>query len=195
MTIEELQLYFYGFIFILIFFFIGYLLDPIKRARILRTITGRNYGVVVIRGKGGQTVYKVHDFNKPTFEHGKGDSKKTYSIIEESEDKVYVDHAGNVPIIYFGINETIPYTLLQGSTKKIPPENVESIIMLIKARSEAKAQLSLKTIQLLIIICAALTAVTLLLVFLTYKDVGATRDLVMQAANITVKSNGGFSFT
>lgn len=194
MTIEELYLYFGLFTFAIILFIVGYMLDPIKRARILRTLTGRNYGVVIIRGKGGQTQYKVHDFNKTTVEHGKGDAKKTFSIIEEAGEKVYVDHTGNVPIIYFSIDDTMPITLVEGSAHRILPENVESILMLFKARSEAKAQMNLKTIKILLIICLALNAIALLLIFLTYNRIGGVEQAYAAIANVTTKQ-GGFSFT
>lgn len=195
MTIDELYMYFYIFTMLVIVFIFGYLLDPIKRARILRTFTGRNYGVVVIRGKGGQTIYKVHDFNKPTIEYGKGDAKKSFSIIEEAEEKVYVDHTGAVPIIYFSVDDTSPITLVAGSAHRILPENVESIIMLIKARSEAKAQMNLKTVKILLIICLALSAIGLLIAFLTYNEVGSLKPLVMQAANYTPPINTGFQLS
>jgi hypothetical protein len=192
MSIEELYLYFGLFTLAIVTFIVGYLLDPIKRAKMIRTFTNRNYGVVVIRGKGGQTIYKVHDFNKPTCEYGKGENKKAYSIIEEAGDKVYVDHAGSVPIMYFAIDDTTPITLVAGSTKRILPENVESIIMLIKARSEAKAQMNLKTIKILLIICLALGAIGLLISFLTYNEVGGIKSLVMQVGNMTVPESQGF---
>lgn len=194
MTIGELYFYFGVFTLLVIMFIVGYLFDPIKRAKLIRTLTNRNYGVVVIRGKGGQTIYKVHDFNKPTCEYGKGENKKSYSIIEEANDKVYVDHAGSVPIMYFAIDDTIPITLVAGSSKRVLPENVESIIMLIKARSEAKAQLSLKTIKILLIIVLAITAIALLLTFLTYNEVGGVKGIVMQATNFTPPTSTGFSF-
>jgi hypothetical protein len=192
MTIDELYFYFYIFVMLIIVFIFGYLLNPIKRASVLRTVTGRNYGVIIVRGKGGQTAYKVHDFNKPTAEYGKGESKKTFSIIVEAGDKVYVDHAGNVPIMYFNIDDTSPITLLQGSTRRILPENIESIIMLVKARSEAKAQLSLKTIKILLIVCLAISAICLLLAFLTYNNTNNLKDLVIQAGNITIAPSTGF---
>lgn len=194
MTIGELYVYFGFFTLSIILFIAGYLLDPIKRARVLRTITSRNYGVVVIRGKGGQTIYKVHDFNKPTIEYGKGDNKKAFSIIEEAGDRVYVDHTGNVPLIYFSIDDTTPITLVQGSAHRILPENIESIIMLIKARSEAKAQMNLKIIKILLIICLALTAIGLLLTFLTYNQIGGLQQAIAAAINYTPPTNPGFSF-
>lgn len=199
--LETLQVLLYGFVAVVVAFLIGYLLDPFKRARILRVVTSRNYGVVAIRGKGGQTTYKVHDFNKPTCEYGKGDNKRSYAIIEESGEKVYVDHAGTVPVIYFNIDDANPATLLRGSEKKILPENIESIIMLVKARSEAKAQLSLKTMKILLIICLALSAICLLVAFLTYNEVGSTKGAINSIARVISNYTpqpgvleGGFTF-
>lgn len=103
--IEWIYIIVIGLLFILTALLFGYTRFPANKARILRQITGRNYGVVVLRGRGGHLVFKFHDFNVVTFNYGPKDSQKTYLIKQENLDRI-----GSVPVIYFNIDDVSPIT-------------------------------------------------------------------------------------
>jgi predicted RNA binding protein YcfA (HicA-like mRNA interferase family) len=189
-VVEAMYLTLYGFIALTIAFLVGYIIDPRNRARLLRVITNRNYGVVAIRGKGGHTTYKMHDFNKVTFSHGKGEHAKVYVINED-----YTDRSGTVPIAYYHVDDTNPATLLHSASKKIPPEAMNSIVLLIKALNEAKTSLTQNKMLILLIIILAISAITLLLVFLTLIKLGGVEAMTRYTAsalNITQPAAQGF---
>jgi len=177
-TIELLYVITFGFVFVVFAFLIGYALNPIKRARIQRLLLNRNYGVVVIRGKGGHTIFKVHDFNKITFTYGSGEHAKTYTINEE-----YIDRTGTVPLIYFQVDDANPATLNPAAQKKIPPEALNSVVLLIKALHEAKTQLTQRKTLILMLIILAFTVIGCVLSFYSLMKVGELEALTHAVGN------------
>lgn len=165
-ALDWIYIMIYGLLAVVVAVLIGYIATPFGRANLLRKITNRNYGVIGLRGRGGHTTFKMHDFNKRTYEFGSGEYKKAFVIDEE-----HIDRAnGSVPLQYFNIDDVSalsldkskisPAEFIPTTNRRMPPENLNSIIMLIKALSEAGAALKQnKTF----IICIGILVICLLI--------------------------------
>ena len=171
----------------------GWTRFPANKAKLLRQLTGKNYGVVVLRGRGGHIQFGMHDFNVIKYDYGPKDMQKTYLIKQENLDRI-----GSIPVIYFNIDDAVPITFNPTSDKKVAPENLNSIFMLLKAWIESGAALTQN--KLFLLACATLICVIINMA-LTYSTgsscggIGGKVDLIIQQQGILVPSPTPFSIT
>ena len=170
---------------------IGYTRFPAYKARLLRQVTGRNYGVVVLRGRGGHLVFKMHDFNVVTYSYGPKDAQKTYLIKQEN-----LDRFGSVPVIYFNIDDVNPITFNTTSDKRMAPENLNSIFMLLKAWVESGAAIVQNKLFLLACATVILLIIALVLEYNTGNTCGGANgklDLLLSQQHVLIPSPTPFS--
>jgi len=203
-ALDAMYIIIYGLLAIVLALILGYVVSPFGRANILRKVTNKNYGVVGLRGRGGHTTFKMHDFNKRTYTFGSGEFKKTF-VIDES----HVDRAnGTVPLQFFNIDDVSALTLDKqhlppaefGATtnRKMPPENLNSIIMLIKALSEAGAALKQNKTFILCIGIIVICLLVLIVAWMAWQSADAANaklSFVMQALKIVVPTPAPFKLS
>lgn len=174
--IEIIYLGFFGILAILVSFFVGYTRHAETRARLLRLILKRNYGVVEVDFKGGFVKRLVHDFNKNTFTISRGEHKKTFIL-----DKNKIKHEGNIPLARFveddvSSAENLSFSMsrpVSTSAYKVPPENVTSEFVLQKNVAAAKANQENKWFFLLLVLIGIFSLITMILVFVNFSGVQA----------------------
>lgn len=189
--IEWIYIIFIGFFLVLLAGFIGWILNPFNKARLLRSATGKNIGVIVLRGTGGQLVFKTHNFNLLTFNYGPKDQQKTYLVKPGNQ----VDRKGAVPIMYFQMDNAVPITFNE-ILPKTAPENLNSIFMLLKAWIESGAALAQNKLFLLACATLILVVIGLALTYNTGSSCGSIGDkvnLLIAQQNIAIPSPTPFS--
>jgi len=192
----------YGLLFGVVAVIVGYIATPFGRANLLRKITNKNYGVIGLRGRGGHTTFKMHDFNKRTYDFGSGEYKKTFVIDEE-----HIDRAnGSVPLQYFNIddvsalsldkNKLPPAEFVTTTNRRMPPENLNSIIMLIKALSEAGAALKQNKTFIIVVGVLVICLMTLIIAWMGWQSAQAAdakANVILAVMNVTMATPAPFS--
>ena len=184
MTILEIIYFgFFGILLVLVSFIIGFTRHAESRARLLRLILKRNYGVVEVDFKGGFVKRLVHDFNKSSFDISRGEHKKTFIL-----DKNRIKHEGNIPLARFVEDDTSAAENLSFSPSeprstsgyKVPPENVTSMFVLQKNVAAAKANQENKWLFLLVILLFVFSLITMILVFVNFAGVQSLLEVAGQ---------------
>lgn len=187
--IEIIYLGFGAFFLVLATFLVGYTRHEETRARLQRMFLKKNYGVVEIDYKGGFVKRLVHDFSNTLVIHGRGDSKKAFVL-----DKKFIKHEGNIPLARFveddaseadncSFSHAQPVST---SEYKVPPENLNSIITLIKTRAAAKAAFDQKLLLWLLVIVGVFALLTLLLVYVNFGGIQAILETIGLEGGINV---------
>jgi hypothetical protein len=192
--IETLYIGLAGIVGVLAALLIGYTRFAGNKAKLLRQITSKNYGVVALRGRGGHTKYYIHDFDKVTFEYGPTNGRRTFLIKQD----VNYDRIGSAPLIYFNIDDANPITFNATGDKKVAPENLNSIFMLLKAWIEAGAALTQNKMFLIVVATLILVIIGLALSYNAGSvcgGVGGKVDILIQNAKIVIPSPEPFKLT
>jgi len=187
--IEIIYLGFGGFFAVFVAFLLGYTRHEETRARLLRMFLKKNFGIVEIDYKGGFSKRLVHDFSNTLVIHGRADSKKAFVL-----DKQFIKHEGNIPLARFveddaSTADNVEFNYAQPVSKseyKVPPENLNSIITLIKTRAAAKAAFDQKMLLWLLVIVGVFALLTLLLVYVNFGGIQAILEQVGLEGGINV---------
>jgi len=154
-----------SFFFLPIGIIIGWIiLDPFMRAKALRTLTKKNYGIVFLTGRGKNVITKVKNFNEDLIWLGKDkcwhiSPYEVKNLIKHEEKykigSENINYLSGVPCLFLDIDSMKPLSFYKEKTP-ISPEEAGSALMGWTVNQMAKGMFFKKTMELIFIIIAFL---------------------------------------
>lgn len=153
----------------------AFLIDTYLRAKFLRLVTKKNYGIVHIVSKGNYISTMVKDLDQSLIQKGEAiwgiskdcvinlNKKESHKITDE-----HIKYYSNVPVIYLDYESMKPLSFIQDKTD-ISPKQIGSSLLGWAMVQKKKAIRMQKQINYMYLIIAVLIGINIYLTFMVYQ--------------------------
>jgi len=177
----------FGFIiFLPVGIFVGWLfLDTYQRAKVLRTLFKKNYGIVNIVSRGKEIKSIIKNFDRDVIKIGEAvwviEPNKIYRLEKSDEVKVIdpsqIHYINGVPTLFISLDNARPLTFFEEESK-IKPEEIGATLSGWVYNQLAKALFFKRTMEIIFIILIILSIVSIYFGYTTYNQIQQLTEMV-----------------
>jgi len=185
----------FGFlIFLPLGIFVGWLvLDPYQRAKVLRFLTKRNYGIVNIVSRGKEIKSIIKNFDEDVIKIGEAvwviEPNKIYRL-DKSDNVVVIDpktihYIGGVPTLFISLDNARPLSFFE-EPSKIKPEELGATLSGWVYNQMAKALFFKRTMEIIFIGLIILIIISIYFGYNAYNEIQQLKEMVKNLPTQTI---------